>query len=195
MTHLFIIVCSVLSTVLGLYSVVPYVRAIRQGKTHPHQFSWLIFTLMSGITVLSQLLEGARASVIIFAVFFVNQLIILLFSFKYGVRGTSRFDRILFAAAILTIVLWALTRSNELAIWLTVLIDIFATSMTVLKIRHHPSSEAVFPWVTATLACVFNCLTLVTVPFGILYVRPVYALLSEAVVVLAIYVYRPAASA
>ena len=181
--------CGIIATVLTLVAAVPYIRSVLRGKTQPHQFSWLIFSIMGGVTLVSQLLAGARASALLFLAYFVAQVVIFILSLKYGVRSTSRFDYLLLALSLLTIALYVVTRSNALAIWLTALIDIPATAMTILKLRHHPSSEALFPWVFGTLAAAFGCFALAGTTFGILYVRPLYALASEAAVAGAIYWY------
>ncbi|MFS8158726.1 MAG: hypothetical protein ACMG6E_00670 [Candidatus Roizmanbacteria bacterium] len=179
-----------LSTALGLYALSPYVSAILAGKTKPHQLGWLVFVIMNGIILFSQYFEGARASILITLTFFVGSVIIFLLSLKYGVRDSSKWDRLLFAFALCTIVVWFLTRNNALAIWLTLLIDVAATSMTVLKVKADPYSEDPYPWIVASVAYVFSCLTLIATPLGILYVRPVYGLLCDATLVAFIYFFR-----
>lgn len=179
-----------LSTVLGIYATVPYVVMIVKGKTKPHQLSWLVFVIMNGIVFFSQFFEGARGSILITLTFFVGSLIIFLLSFTYGIRESSRWDKLLFLFALITIGIWFLTRSNALAIWLTLVIDLAATSMTVLKIKSLPYSEDPQPWIIGTLAYVFSCLTLWGQPLNILYVRPLYGLLGDAALVACIYLFR-----
>lgn len=60
-------VAGVLSTVLAVYCTVPYIRSILAGRTKPHQFSWLVFTIMNGIVTVAQFLEGGTTSVLISA--------------------------------------------------------------------------------------------------------------------------------
>jgi hypothetical protein len=189
--HLFVAVCGFLSTAIAIYVTVPYILSIVRGQTKPHQLTWLIWTIMNAVVLTSQFLEGARASILITAVWFVTAAIELGLSFKYGVRDSSRYDRLLFIISLLIIVVWVLTRNNVLAIWLTVLIDIPATAMLVLKIKKLPDSEPLWLWNIATVAYVFACLSLADKPLGILYVRPTYGLLSELAVVLAIIYFRP----
>ena len=189
--HAFVVVCAAISTILAIYCGIPYIFSIIRGETKPHQFTWLIFTIMNAVVLTSQFLEGARASVLISVIFFVYSAVDFCLSLRYGVRNTSKYDRILFGLALATIVLWLLTRSNELAIWLTVLIDFFATAMLVLKVKRHPGSEPFWLWFIATMAFVFTCLSLADKPFGILYVRPLYGVLSDVAVLWAILYYKP----
>lgn len=179
-----------LSTVIGLYAAVPYVLAVLAGKTKPHQLGWFVWVLMNGVVFLSQYFEGARASVLVTLGFLVSSTIIFVLSIKYGVRESSKWDKLLFVSALFTIGVWVLTKNNVLAIFLTILIDIFATTMLLLKVKAHPFSEEPFPWVLVTLAYVFSCITLVNMSPGILYIRPIYGLAVDALIVGYIYYAR-----
>ncbi len=183
-------VAAFLSTILAIYSTVPYVQAILKGKTKPHQLSWLVFVIMNGIVFLSQYLAGYSESVLISFTLFMGSGIILLLSLKRGVRDSSRWDRFLFGFALFTIVVWVLTKNNALAIWLTVVIDVAATSMIILKVKADPHSEDPYPWVVASIAYVFTLLTLSSVPLGILYVRPLYGLIGNVILIGCIYFWR-----
>ena len=183
------LISGIIAAALGAYSTIPYVAAILKRKTRPHQLSWLVFTIMNGIVFFSQFFAGARLSVIITAIFFIGSVSIFLLSLKYGVRDSSKWDKTLFAIALITIAVWYITKSNDLAIWLTVVIDLAATTMIILKLRTDPNSEAAQPWLIATIAYVFTNLSLIGTPFGILYVRPLYGLLCDATLVFFIYFY------
>jgi len=186
----FIKVAGAISFLIGAYASIPYIWAILKGKTTPHQLSWLVFVIMNTIVFISQFLEGARESILITLTFVVGSFIIFLLSLKFGVRESSRWDKFLFGFAIITIVLWILTRSNSLAIWLTVLIDVAATTMIILKVKAKPNSEDPKPWLIASLAYVFSCITLIGQPLGVIYVRPIYGLICDVVLVGFIYFLR-----
>ena len=183
-------IAAILSTILAVYSTIPYIQAILKKKTKPHQLSWLVFVIMNSIVFFSQYFEGARESVFISFTFVIGSLIIFLLSLKYGVRESSKWDKFLFSFALFTIVIWFLTKSNEAAIWLTVLIDVAATAMIILKVKSDPNSEDPYPWIIATAAYVFTCLTLVGQPLSIIYVRPLYGLIGDAVLVGLIYYWK-----
>lgn len=189
MKEIVVEVSGALSVVLAFWAGIPYIRSILDGRTKPHQMTWLVFTIMNGVVFTSQYLKGARASVLISLVFFVFTIIDFLLSLRFGVRNTSRWDKLLLSLSLLTIVAWILTKNPSVAIWLTVVIDVFATTMMILKIKKHPGSEAPGPWVAGMLAYLFTVTSLANKPFGILYVRPVYGFLSDAAVILAVYFY------
>jgi multisubunit Na+/H+ antiporter MnhE subunit len=184
-------VAALLSTAIAVYCTIPYIAAILKGKTKPHQLSWLVFVIMNGIVFFSQYFEGGRQSILIALTFFIGSFIVLLLSFKYGVRDTSKWDQLLFLFALAAIVLWFLTKSNATAIWLTVLIDIAATTMMILKVRATPHSEAPLPWLLAIIAYVFSCLSLIGSHAYILYVRPVFGgFVCDGALLLAILYYQ-----
>lgn len=191
MMDIFAIVCGIISSGLAIYCGIPYFFSIIRGETKPHQFTWLIFTIMNGIVLVSQYLEGARASALISLVFFIYSLIDFLLALKYGVRNSSRYDRLLLVLALATIVAWIFTKDNAVALWLTVLIDVFATTMMVLKIRRHPGSEPFRLWLIATVAYMFAWLALINTSFGILHLRPIYGILSDFAIIAAILYFRP----
>lgn len=184
-----------ISTVIAVYSIIPYVTEVIKGNTRPHQLSWLVFVIMNGIVFFSQYFEGGRGSILIALAFFVGSLLVLGLSFRYGTRDTSKWDKLLFGFALITIVVWFLTRSNATAIWLTLIIDVAATSMIILKLRSQPRSESAKPWIIATCAYVFSCLSLIGTPVGILYVRPIYGLVCDVAIVAAIYYYHKRSTA
>ncbi|HEX7042602.1 MAG TPA: hypothetical protein VF189_05115 [Patescibacteria group bacterium] len=179
-----------LSTALAIYCTIPYIHSILNGKTKPHQLTWLVFSIMNGIVFFSQLLAGGRASVIISFVFLIGSLLVFLLSLKFGLKDSSKWDRVLFIFALLTIAIWFVTRNNALAIWLTVIIDIAATTMTILKINSQPNSEDPYPWIVASVAYVFTCLTLWGQPLSVLYIRPLYGLIGDVILVAFIYYSR-----
>ena len=176
-----------LSTILSIYCLFPYIIAILKNKTKPHQLSWLVFVIMNVIVLFSQYFEVARASILITVSFFIGSVIIFILSLKYGVHDSSKWDRLLFVFAISTMIIWYLTKSNATAIWLTLLIDVAATTMIILKVKADANSEDPAPWAIATVAYVFSFLTLVGQPVSILYVRPMYGLICDAVLVGYIY--------
>ena len=182
-----IAVAAILSTLFAVYANVPCIQTILNGKTKPHQFSWLIILILNFVIFVSQYLEGGRASILVAFVSLVGSVIIVILSFKKGVRNTSNIDKLLFISSLVLLALWVFTRSNELAIWLTVAITFPALGMTFLKVKNKPDSEDPKAWVYITIAYAFSCITLIGVPFGILYVRPIAGLLFDGLLVVFIY--------
>jgi hypothetical protein len=71
---------------IGGYVGIPYIRSILNGKTKPHQFTWLIFMIVNGTVALSQFIAGGRLSVLVYVLYFVYALVYFVLSLRYGVR-------------------------------------------------------------------------------------------------------------
>jgi energy-converting hydrogenase Eha subunit E len=84
--HAFVVVCGILSVLIGGYVGIPYIRSILNGKTKPHQFTWLIFMIVNGTVALSQFIAGGRLSVLVYVLYFVYALVYFVLSLRYGVR-------------------------------------------------------------------------------------------------------------
>ena len=186
----FVVLAGIISTLLAIYSAVPYISSVIRGRTQPHQLGWLVLTIMNGMVFFAQIFDGARASALVALAFLLYSLTVFVLSFSRGVRSATRTDKILFFFAVLAMIAWAITRDNAVAIWLTLFIDLAATIMIILKVKNHPGSEDATSWVYGTLAYVFSCLTLINIKPGILYVRPVYGLVCDAVIVVSIVIYN-----
>lgn len=179
-----------LSTLIALYAGVPYIKSILNKKTRPHILGWLVWSLMNFVVFFSQFLEGGRESIILNFIFLLFSTTNFILSLKYGIKESSKFDRFLFASSLLTIVLWYITKDNLLAILLTIVIDLLATTMTLNKVRLHPYSEDPFPWFLVGCAYVFALLTLVGEPIGILFIRPIYGVFINFALVGFIYYFN-----
>ena len=177
------------STIIALLSGLPYIRSILNHRTRPHRLGWLVFTIMNGMVFFAQYFSGGRITTLISLTFFVYSSIIFFLSLTRGTAEASKADKYLFFFAIVAMILWSITRNNDLAIWLTLLIDIAASAMIILKVKHDPTSEDPFPWALGTLAYAFSCISLYHISFGILYVRPIYGLFCDAALVGAIWYY------
>jgi hypothetical protein len=183
-------VCGAASVSLALCFIFPYLMSIRDGRTRPHQYSALVFTTMNGISVVSQFLAGGRISILLYMVFFTSNAITLAASFKYGMRDTSPMDRYLLTACLVTIVIWVATGSNATAVWLVLLISVLGEGILILKIRSNPHTEVLWLWGLSTIATTLNLMTIVGTPVSVLYVRPVYGMVSTVTFTLAILYYR-----
>ena len=184
---------AIISTIFALLAVIPYIITILQKKTRPHQYSWFVFTLMSGISFFSQYFEGGRNSVLVALVFFIASFVIFTLSLTLGIRNSSKWDKTLLSLAGITILVWFFT-NNVIAIWLSILIDALATFMTILKIKQKPYSEEPIPWVIGGIAFIFSILTLLEEPLSILFARPIYGLMSQFAIVIAVYIARKTSS-
>ena len=135
----FSIVGAVIASLGGFY----YLYLTIRGKVQPSRVTWLLWGLFPMIVFIAQQAQGAEGvSWVSFAAGFTPLLIVAAsFLNKKAHWKTQPRDYVLFAVAVLGIVLWYFTKDANLAILLTLIADIFAGIPTILKAAKHPESE------------------------------------------------------
>lgn len=149
-----------IATVIGIAGGLPYIYDTFRRKTKPHRVAWAIFLVLSIISFASQFSLGARASLIFYGWFVMNNLILTTLSLRknggYGdVSPLNIFCVILAAAAI---VLWKTTDSALLALICTLVADGIGALLIVIKSYQHPETETIIMWYTGSIATFLNVL-------------------------------------
>jgi len=165
----------ILSSIVLLSGVAPYIMSIARGSTRPHLFSQIGWSLLSGIAAAAQLVQGAQWSVVVPIMSTVNSILILSATLYFGKRAhIHRSDIYPFLCGLLAIVVWLATSDPLLAIYISILADCLFTIPTITKIYRYPSSEALFPWMLYAVGSVLGLLSVTSLqPQNIAY--PIYA--------------------
>lgn len=149
--------------VIGALGGCFYLFETLAGRTRPNRVTWLLWGLFPMIAFAAQRVQGIQgASWTTFAAGF-TPLLIFGASFlnpKAGWRSEPR-DYALMAAALLGIVLWAVTRNPNLAILFSLLADALAAVPTFLKILSHPETES---WLAYAISSVGFGISLAAMP-------------------------------
>src|SRR6185437_7903902 len=99
-------VFGVVAAALNLAAYVPYVRDILRKKTKPQRVTWLVFTVLAGISFASQLALGARASLWLIGAQMLSVLVVFILSLPWGVGGFKRLDVISLLGAGVGLACW-----------------------------------------------------------------------------------------
>ncbi len=145
--------CGAWAAVLSAVAYAPYIRDTIAGRTRPHRASWLIWSVLGAIAMMSQIDEGAGAS-LWFAVIQVGATItIFALSTKRG-RGTLISDRDIpvIAVAGFGLVLWSTTGQSVYALVITMGISLVGGLPTALKSYYDYESETLGTWAIALAA-------------------------------------------
>ena len=140
------LLCAVLSGILTIVSIFPYVRQTLLRRARPHFVTWFIWSTTSIIGATAQYESGASFSI---AVVIANALatgVVALLALAYGVKKYTLIDTACLICAICTIIVWQLTNDAAIAIALAILIDTFAAIPTILKTYRHPRSETAWTY-------------------------------------------------
>jgi len=146
------IVFGLLSGILPLIGVYPYIRDIFRGKTKPHRTAEFIWVALDSIAVASQFAKGATWSVIMPAIGTLEAIVGFLLALKYGMGGTSKKDIGALILAGLGLILWYFTNQPLFALFIVVGVDLIGTALVVIKSYQFPHSETFSTWFLSFLA-------------------------------------------
>lgn len=171
------------------YAYHPYIKDILAGKTKPERISWLIWSVMGVIFIVTQYLEGATSSIWFTVAGTVFATLVFLLSLRHGEGGFHLRDKVILACVCAVLFIWYLSNDAALTIFLTVLIEIGAGYLTIIKTYRDPSTETLSFWLLSTLGAVLACLAVGELHYELL-VFPVY-IASFCMVMSGIIVFKP----
>lgn len=134
---------SMLATVLTVLAYLPYIRSILRGHTRPHVFTWIIWSLATGIAFLAVLDAGGGAGA--WPIGF-SCAVSLFVAWQAFVRRTditiTQTDWLLFLAALAAIPLWLAAEDPLWAVVLITLTELLGFGPTLRKTWIQPHSES-----------------------------------------------------
>jgi len=158
------------ATILGILGGLPYIYNTYRRKTLPHRFAWFIFLILSVITWASQYALGARASLIFYSWFVINNIILLSLSLrkKAGYGDITLFNLLCMALAILAILLWKTVDSALLALICVLIADGIGALLILVKAYKHPHTETLAMWAVGSIATFLNIIAVGSTQVSIL---------------------------
>lgn len=141
---------AIVAVVLTFVGYAPYFTDIFKGKTKPHLFSWLIWSIVTGIIYALQVTNGAgQGSWVTLAVAFIIFIIFLL-SFKKGTKDIRKIDAVFLILSLFALPLWLIIKQPVLSIILLSSIDMLGFVPTIRKSWNDPYSETLSLYVITT---------------------------------------------
>lgn len=161
-----------LSVIVVVLVTVPYVQQMLAGKIKPHLFTWVVWTLTTGIAAAARAHEQAGPGAWAQWVGAASCLIVALLALRQGDKGITRSDQVAFCLALLAIPLWQLTDNALAAVIMVTGIDLLGYYPTFRKSWQRPQEEAIFNYVAANVIHVLSLLateqyTLVNILFQV----------------------------
>jgi hypothetical protein len=170
--------------VINLIGFVPYFKGIFAGEVKPQRITWGIWTLLTTIAFVNQVINGGGWSTLFFGSTVVLVSLVFLLSFKYGIGGSGRLDRIVLAATALLFVVWILTGDTITSTYIAIAIDVLGALPTVIKAYKQPETEAYLQWIMAAVAGVLSVVAVGSGESFVLYAYPIYIAVFNAIIVL-----------
>jgi hypothetical protein len=123
-----------------------YVASVLKGRTKPHAFSWLIWSVISAIGLAAQIAENAGPAAWVRGVGCFSCFAVLGLCFKHGDRRIGRYDRFMLGLALTGIPLWIITKTPVWSVILVCLIDSSGYFLTARKVWRKPRRETPFSY-------------------------------------------------
>lgn len=137
-----------------------YLAKVLNGDTKPHPYSWLIWSLVSGISGAGQIAGGGGAGSWVTLTSSFMCFTIFLSSLKYGENKIHKFDTVCLFVSLLAIPLWIVTDTPLWSVILVTIVDTVGFIPTIRKSYFKPHQEAVLTYLGSSLKNVFGILAL-----------------------------------
>lgn len=127
--------------VLGVIPFFPYLRDIFAGKTKPHLYSWLVWSVLQTTGVVAMVLGGAGYGAMGLGFNAIFVFVVLALSFKFGTKNITLFDTFCFIGALAAVAAWIVEKNPLYSVVLVTLIDFVAFLPTYRKSYVEPYTE------------------------------------------------------
>lgn len=136
---------AVIAAILAVVGNISYLKDVLRGRVNPHPYTWFIWSIVSLVTFFGQYEKGAGIGALPTGVSESFTIIIFLFSLKhlFGKQEWHfrKVDHYFFAASLLGLIPWYLTKDPTISVVVVVMIDVIAFIPTLEKTWHHPHME------------------------------------------------------
>jgi hypothetical protein len=183
------IIFSGLAIILTFLAYVAYIKDILKGKTTPHAYTWLIFCLVNAFVFALQLMAGAGIGSFVSLVISITFFVIFILSLFKGEKHITFSDTIFFVLALMSFILWIITKQSVLSVVLLSIINIFAFIPTIRKSWNKPFSETILTYIINTVRYGIALLALEQYNF-VTYFFPLVALITTFIFVFILIIRR-----
>jgi hypothetical protein len=132
---------AIIGAVIAVVGNVPYLLDVIKKRVEPHPYTWLVWTIVSGVTFFGQVAKGAGIGALPTAAAEIFTVIIFLFSLQYGFKNIVKTDTYFLIFALLGLIPWAITKDPTISVIIVVIIDLIAFVPTIRKTWIKPKSE------------------------------------------------------
>lgn len=129
------------ATAIAFGSYVPYFRDIASRKTKPHAFSWLVWSVLTGIAFFGQIADSAGPGAWVTGFTAIVCFTIFVFAIKQGEKNIVLIDWLSLAGAAVALLFWFFTKGPLLSVVIITLIDALGFFPTFRKSFSRPNEE------------------------------------------------------
>src|SRR3989344_431937 len=140
-----------LAVLIGIFSYIPYFKNIFAGKTKPHAFTWLVWSVQTSIAFAVQIVEKSGAGSWVTGTTAVICTAVFLLALLKGQRQFNTFDWGALIVAGIGLFLWKITHNPLTALSLVIITDAVGFLPTFRKGYHFPFEETAITFACAAL--------------------------------------------
>jgi heme O synthase-like polyprenyltransferase len=142
----------VISSVVTVASVMPYLLDILKGKTKPRVVSWFTWSVLTAIASAASLADHQYASAVLtLCATIETAMVVTLGIVKSGDRTLEKFDIYCLSGAVVGLLLWLLFNSPAIAVAASVIIDFVGMLPTIKHTWQKPHEETRLTFVLASI--------------------------------------------
>lgn len=134
-------VLAIIAAIIAVAGNIPYLRDAIKKRVTPHPYTWLVWSIVSGITLFGQIVKGAGVGALPTAVAEAFTIAIFIYSLRYGFKNVIKTDNYYLAGALLGLIPWLITKDPTFSVVIAVGIDLIAFTPTIRKTWVRPASE------------------------------------------------------
>jgi len=147
----------ILSNVLSVISVFPYLISIIKGLAKPRIVTWVVWSALTAISCAASISEKQYVTAIFLLVTTLLTFSVAIVGWKHGNKKVEKLDVVCLVGAILGIVVWQLSNSPSLAVIFILAIDLMGGVPTLVHSWKKPEEEE---WRTFAISIVSSFCTL-----------------------------------
>ncbi len=151
---------AIISLIIGFAAFVPYYAEMWRGTLKPHIFSWITWTVLTGLGFYLSIADGGGQGAWILGMYSLMCFVVVIFAIFRGEKKITRVDKMAFAAAILTTIIYLLTKNAVVSVILAGVIDSLGFIPTFRKSYNQPNSEPAMTYAIAGASYIFAILAL-----------------------------------
>ena len=145
------VILGLLAAGVAIINYWPYLIGTINKTLKPHAFSWIVWTLMTGITFFAQVTDGAGPGAWATGATAVTLLVIAVLSIRNGGYKITTSDKISFVGALSAIPIWVLTSDPLWAVIVVTAVEALGFFPTYRKGYMRPHDESVFAFMLTIL--------------------------------------------
>ncbi len=150
----------ILSSIILLAGMVPYIKDVIKGKTKPRIISWFIWSCLTGISFFASLAEKQYPTAILMFFSMASTLSIVVLGWKKRQSGISRLDIVCLIGTIIGALLWYIFNSPAMAVIAMVCIDFIGGIPTQVHCWEKPHEETLSMFIMSGISALFTILAI-----------------------------------